>query len=387
MPDASPSVIPFYKTTAVGGEEAALAEVLASGQLVGGGKKTGLAQAELERITGAGKVLLTNSGTAALELACLLLDLRLGDEVIVPSFTFSSCANAIAMRGAVPVFVDILPENLNVDPASIEAAITPKTRAIMPVHYAGTAADMDAIDAIAKANGLGVIEDAAQAIGSYLLGRHLGSIGRLGALSFHGSKNLSSGEGGALLINDPHLYQKAEILWEKGTDRSRFMRGEVDKYTWQELGSSFLPSELTAALLLQQLRQVEGITARRVAAWQRYHSGLAQLEEQGALRRPTIPADNCHNGHIYWTILPDARKRDLVLSRLRERGVAATFHFVPLHSAPAGKKLGRSVGKLPVTEDLSARLLRLPIYDSIEPAEQDHVLATLTDVMRDLRSG
>lgn len=343
-------------------------------------------QALLEAMTGSPKVLLTSSGTAALELACLLLDLGPGDEVIVPSFTFSSCANAIALRGAIPVFVDIRPDTLNLDERLIESALTRRTRAIMPVHYAGVAADMDAIMNTTRRHGLAVIEDAAQGVCAAYSGSPLGTIGKLGAFSFHGSKNISCGEGGALLINDKALVERAEIIWEKGTNRSRFIRGEVDKYTWLELGSSFLPSEITVALLVCQLEHAHAITARRRLAWQHYHVALAELEAEGLLRRPFVPQKCDSNGHIYAVIMPTAQTRDAMLNELKSRGVHATFHYVPLHSAPAGQRLGRTPATMDVTDDLSARLLRLPLFSDITPADQDYVVACVREASLKFRN-
>jgi dTDP-4-amino-4,6-dideoxygalactose transaminase len=379
-------VIPFSRPSRVPGEEAAIAEVLALISRSGGGPITHRAQAQIAAMTGATKVLLTLSGTAALELACLLLDLAPGDEVIVPSFTFASCANAIALRGAVPVFVDVRPDTLNIDEELIEDALTARTRAIMPVHYAGLAAEMDAIMAIAARRGLSVVEDAAQGIGARYRGTALGAIGTLGAISFHDSKNIGCGEGGALLVNDHRLAERAEIIWEKGTDRSKFIRGEVDKYTWIDIGSSFLPSEITAALLSCQLAHADAITAKRRTAWDRYHAALAAQEADSLLRRPVVPQDRDPNGHIYAVIMPSAPARDAALAGLKARGVFATFHYVPLHSAPAGRRLGRTHGDMRVTDDLSARLLRLPLYADISPDDQDYVVACLQEVSREFRS-
>jgi dTDP-4-amino-4,6-dideoxygalactose transaminase len=378
-------VIPFSRPWRGPGEHAAVAEALALDNRSGGGPTTLRAQAQLAAMTGAAKVLLTLSGTAALELACLLLDLVPGDEVIVPSFTFSSCANAIALRGATPVFVDVRPDTLNIDEEQVEGALTTRTRAIMPVHYAGVAAEMDAIMAIAARRGLAVIEDAAQGIGARYRGKALGAIGTLGAISFHDSKNIGCGEGGALLVNEPRLAERAEILWEKGTNRSRYIRGEVDKYTWIDIGSSFLPSEITAALLSSQLADADTITSKRRAAWDRYHAALAGQEADGLLRRPVIPQDRDPNGHIYAVIMPNAPARDAALTGLKARGVNATFHYVPLHSAPAGQRLGRTHGDMHVTDDLSGRLLRLPLYADISHDDQDYVVASLEAVSREFR--
>ena len=374
--------VPFSQPPRAPGEDAAIASVLAGGALTGGGDITRQTQAIVERMTGAPKALLTSSGTAALEMASLLLDLGPGDEVILPSFTFSSCANAVVLRGAVPVFIDIRPETLNIDERLIEDAVTNRTRAIMPMHYAGVAAEMDAVMAIAGRHGLAVIEDAAQGICASYRGTPLGTIGSLGCLSFHGSKNISCGEGGALLVNDRNLLERAEIIWEKGTNRSQFIRGEVDKYTWIDVGSSFLPSEITAALLGCQLEHAAAITERRQAAWQHYHSALAALEDDGLLHRPHVPQDRGFNAHIYGVIMPSAAARTDALAGLKDAGVAATFHYVPLHSSPAGRRLGRAHGSLAVTDDLSTRLLRLPLYADITPEDQAYVVACLLDVSR-----
>lgn len=379
-------VVPFSRPARAPGEDEAVLSVLASGAISGGGEQTRRAQAILEQITGSPKALITGSGTAALEMACLLLDLGPGDEVIVPSFTFSSCANAIALRGAVPVFVDVRRDTLNIDEDLIEAAITSRTRAIMPVHYAGVAAEMDTIMTIARRHKLAVIEDAAQGVGARYRGTPLGTIGALGAFSFHGSKNIGCGEGGALLVNDPALAERAEIIWEKGTNRSRFIRGEVDKYTWVDLGSSFLPSEITAALLIQQLLDADAITLRRVTVWNRYHAALAPLEQEGLFRRPHVPQDRDANGHIYAMIMNSTAARDAMLQGLKERGVMATFHYVPLHSAPAGLAFGRAHGALAATDEVASRLVRLPLYADLSEAEQDHVIASIGDIGPQLRS-
>jgi dTDP-4-amino-4,6-dideoxygalactose transaminase len=292
----------------------------------------------------------------------LLCDLRPGDEVIMPSFTFVSTANAVALRGAVPVFVDIRPDTLNIDEKLIEAAITPRTRAICVVHYAGVACEMDAVMALARRRGLFVVEDAAQALCARYRGRPLGSFGDFAAVSFHETKNFISGEGGALLVNDAAHIARAEILWEKGTNRSSFFRGEVDKYTWVDLGSSYLPSDMIAAFLLAQLEQAEALLARRRALWARYHRGFEALEKKGAVRRPIVP-DGCEdNAHLYYLLLPDRGARTRLIDGLKERGIQAPFHYVPLHSAPAGRKFGRAGGSLAVTEDLSDRLLRMPLW-------------------------
>lgn len=365
--------IPFNRPCLVGRELEYIAQAHAGGKLSGNGPFTKKCQALLRARLGAPAVFLTNSCTAALEMAALLLDIKPGDEVIMPSFTFVSTANAFVLRGAVPVFVDIRPDTLNMDESLLEAAVTPRARAVCPVHYAGVGCAMDAITAIAAKHGLAVVEDAAQGIEAAHKGRPLGSMGALGALSFHETKNVISGEGGALAVNDPGLVKRAEILWEKGTDRASFNRGEVDKYTWRDVGSSFLPSELTAAFLLAQLEEAEAITARRLALWRRYHGALAEAEARGWLRRPTVPPECRANGHIYYILLDDGATRDALLAHLKGRGIGAVFHYVPLHSSPAGRRYGRVAGSLANTDALAARLLRLPLWNDMAEAHQARV--------------
>ncbi len=306
--------IPFNRPYATGNELAYLTEAQRQGHLSGDGSFTQRCHHWIEQRTGCVKALLTQSCTSALDLAALLLKLEPGDEVIMPSFTFVSTANAFVLRGAVPVFVDIREDTLNLDEKLIEAAITPRTRAIVPVHYAGVSCEMDTIAAIATRHRLAIVEDAAQGVMAGYKGRPLGAIGDIGCFSFHETKNIISGEGGSLLVNDPELVQSAEIMREKGTDRGRFFRGEVDKYTWQDVGSSFLPSEITAAFLWAQLEQAERITAERIAVWRRYHEMLAPLEQRGVLRRPVIPPDCQHNGHIYYVLLETADDRSRACS-------------------------------------------------------------------------
>lgn len=375
--------IPLGWPALTGREIAYIGEALAAGRLSGDGPFTRRCHEWLERRLAAPRVLLTHSCTAALEMAALLLDLEPGDEIIMPSFTFVSTANAFVLRGAVPVFVDIRPDTLNLDETLVEAAITPRTRAIVPVHYAGVACEMDELLRIARRHDLKVVEDAAQALGASYKGQPLGSIGDFGAFSFHETKNIVSGEGGALAVNgDRGTALRAEIIREKGTDRSRFLRGEVDKYTWQDVGSSYLPSELVAAFLFAQLEQVDDINGRRLGAWQRYHDALEDAEIDGALRRPVVPEDCSHNGHIYYVLVNDAADRARILEAFRERGIQAAHHYVPLHSAPAGLRFGRMSGDLAATDDLSARLLRLPLASDITPAMQDRVLDTLRASLR-----
>lgn len=350
-----------------------IAEAKFGNMLAGDGPFTKRCHGWLEQQTGCSKALLTHSCTAALEMMALLLDIQPGDEVIMPSYTFVSTANAFVLRGGVPVFVDVREDTLNIDERLIEAAITPRTKAIVPVHYAGVGCEMDTILAVARRHGLKVVEDAAQGMMARYKGRALGAIGDLGALSFHETKNVISGEGGALLVNDPALALRAEIIREKGTDRSRFFRGEVDKYTWQEVGSSFLPGELIAAFLWAQLEEAEAITAARMRAWQRYHDALAPLEARGLLRRPVVPAECEHNAHMYYVLLAGGIDRQAVLQSLAKAGVHAVFHYVPLHSSPAGRRYGRAHGPMNVTDTLSERLVRLPLWVDLTVDQQDRV--------------
>jgi dTDP-4-amino-4,6-dideoxygalactose transaminase len=313
-------------------------------------------------------------------MAALLLDIGPGDEIIMPSYTFVSTANAFALRGGVPVFVDVREDTLNLDERLIEAAITPRTRAIVPVHYAGVACEMDTILAIAGRHALSVVEDAAQGVMATYKGHPLGSLGRLGAYSFHETKNVISGEGGALLVNDPALGRRAEIIREKGTDRSRFFRGEVDKYTWQEPGSSFLPGELVAAFLWAQLEQAATITERRLAIWNNYHEALAPLEAKELLRRPVVPADCRHNAHMYYVLLAPRIDRQSVINGLKRQGIDAVFHYVPLHSSPGGQRYGRAQGDMSVTVRVARALLRLPVWLGVE-RDQTRVVEALQNAL------
>ncbi|MGF6754848.1 dTDP-4-amino-4,6-dideoxygalactose transaminase [Paraburkholderia sp. GAS42] len=373
--------IPFNRPFMTGKEISYIAEAHALGNLAGDGPFTDRCQTLLRSHTGVMQVLLTHSCTAALEMAALLLELQPGDEVIMPSYTFVSTANAFALRGAIPVFVDIRPDTLNIDEQLVEDAITARTRAIVVVHYAGVACEMDTLLALANQYGLVVIEDAAQGVMSSYKGRALGALGQLGAYSFHETKNIISGEGGALLVNRDDFRLQAEIIREKGTDRSRFFRGEVDKYTWQSIGSSFLPSELTAAFLCAQLEEAANLTARRVDLWNNYHALLVRLEEAGFLRRPIIPTGCVHNGHMYYVILDRKVSRQRVLHSLKTAGIHAVFHYVPLHSAPAAQKLGRQQGQLNVTDDLASRLVRLPMWIGLTSEQQGRVVDALSSAI------
>ncbi|MDX8391984.1 MAG: dTDP-4-amino-4,6-dideoxygalactose transaminase [Mariprofundaceae bacterium] len=368
-------MIPFNKPFMTGQETAYMLEAHANGQLAGNGPFTRRCHVWLEEHVGSAKVLLTHSCTAALEMAALLLDIKAGDEVIMPSYTFVSTANAFVLRGAIPVFVDIREDTLNIDEALIEAAITPRTRAICVVHYAGVACEMDAIMDIATRHNLFVIEDAAQAVMADYKGRPLGSIGHLGAFSFHETKNIISGEGGALLINDARFVERAEIIWEKGTNRSSFFRGEVDKYTWVDVGSSFLPGELIAAFLWAQLEHGKEITARRLAIWQRYDQAFAATESAGHVRCPRVPQGCGHNAHMYYLLLPDARRRNAFIAALKAAGVHSVFHYVPLHLSPAGQRFGDTAETLENTVSLADRLVRLPLWVGLE-AQQERVIAS-----------
>lgn len=353
-------------------------QVIQNRKICGDGPFTARCNEALEALTGAPKALLTTSGTSALEMAAILLDIQPGDEVIMPSFTFVSTANAFALRGAKIVFVDVQPDTMNLDPLCVRAAITPHTRAIVPVHYAGVCCDMDALGDIAREHGLAMVEDAAQAVGSFYKDRPAGSMSHVGCFSFHETKNYSMGEGGAVILNDPRMVERAEIIREKGTDRSRFYRGQVDKYTWVDIGSSFLPSELNAAYLLAQLEQRASITAARMARWEQYDAGLAPLEQRGLIERMKVPADCVHNAHMYYIKLRSLEERSRLIAFLAEHDICAVFHYIPLHSATAGLKYGRFVGEDRYTTALSERLLRLPMFYELTEADCARVIETIS---------
>jgi dTDP-4-amino-4,6-dideoxygalactose transaminase len=354
-----------------------IAEAHFNGSLAGDGPFTKRCHDWLEELTGCSKALLTHSCTAALEMAALLLDIQPGDEIIMPSYTFVSTANAFVLRGGVPVFVDIREDTLNLDEQLIESAITPRTRVIAPVHYAGVACEMDTIISIANKHNLKVVEDAAQGVLSTYKGRPLGSLGDLGAYSFHETKNVISGEGGALLVNSADMSYRAEIIREKGTDRSRFFRGEVDKYTWQEVGSSFLPGELTAAFLWAQLQEAEQITKIRLAHWNHYHYLLEPLETKGILRRPIVPDECQHNAHMYYVLIAPGISRQKVIADLKKSNIYSMFHYVPLHSSPGGIRYGRQFGNMNVTNRQSERLIRLPLWIGISEELQGRIVDVL----------
>ena len=371
--------IPFNRPFIIGRELPYISDAVAQGHLSGDGRYTKSCHRWLEEKLGVHRALLTHSCTGALEMAAILCDIQPGDEVILPSYTFVSTANAFVLRGGVPVFVDIRPDTLNIDEKLIEAAITPKTRAIVPVHYAGVSCEMDCIMDIAQRHNLLVVEDAAQALLSTYKGRALGSIGHFGCLSFHETKNIISGEGGALLVNDERFVKRAEIIREKGTNRSQFFRGEVDKYTWVDIGSSYLPSELISAFLYAQLEHADEITAKRCHICNTYTSQLAPLQLSGKLRLPIFDSDS--NGHMFYIILDSLDTRTRLIAYLKAQGVLPVFHYVPLHSSPAGRKYGRLGSTMAVTDDLSERLLRLPLYYDMSDEDIARVSAAIHDFL------
>lgn len=367
-------MIRFNVPPYVGKETEYMKEAIDSHKICGDGEFTKRCNAWIEEHTGTAKALLTTSGTQALEMAALLSDIQPGDEVILPSYTFVSTANAFVLRGAKLVFVDIRPDTMNIDEKLIEDAITDKTRAIVPVHYAGVGCEMDTIMDIAKRHNLVVVEDAAQGVNAFYKGRALGSIGDYGCFSFHETKNYSMGEGGALLINRPEQIEDAEIIREKGTDRSRFFRGQVDKYTWVNIGSSFLPSDINAAYLMAQLEMADEINENRLQSWARYNEGLQDLAQEGVIELPYIPEECAHNAHMFYIKTKDMEERKALISYLKERDIAAVFHYVPLHSAPAGLRFGRFHGEDRYTTKESERLLRLPMYYNLSESDQQKVI-------------
>ena len=374
------TTIPFNKPSLIGHEIDYIRDAVRRGQLAGDGYYTHSCNGRIAELSGAAKALLTHSCTAALEMAAILCDLGPGDEVIMPSFTFVSTANAVVLRRATPVFVDIDPQTLNIDPSAVAAAVTPRTRAIFAVHYAGFPADMDALAAIAGQHGLILVEDAAQAFGSTYHGRPAGSLGDLAAFSFHETKNIISGEGGALTINRPELMERAEIIREKGTNRSKFFRGQVDKYTWVDVGSSYLPGELIAAYLLAQLERESEVRARRLDIFDTYQRAFEPLARQGRVILPTAPAGCTGNGHMFYFILESLALRSRFIAAMKARGIITPFHYVPLHSAPAGQEFGRTDGPLAVTDRISETLVRLPMYFDLG-TDIDRVIETAHEVL------
>jgi dTDP-4-amino-4,6-dideoxygalactose transaminase len=369
--------IPFNRPTLVGTEYANMAKALENGHISGDGAFTRRCHALLEQTLGVHRALLTTSCTHALEMTALLLDLAPGDEVIIPAFTFVSSVNAYVLRGARPVFADIRPDTLNLDESRLEALITPRTKAIVVVHYAGVGCEMDAIMAIAARHGLSVVEDNAHGLFGKYRGKNLGTFGQLATLSFHETKNITCGEGGALLVNDPRLAERAEVIREKGTNRSQFFRGQVDKYTWVDIGSSYLPSDLLAAFLLSQLEAAATIQAQRRNVWTTYQSGLLAWAAGNDVRLPVVP-DHCEQPfHMFYVLLPGLDDRRRLIEHLRNAGILAVFHYLPLHLSPMGRRDGGKPGDCPVTEDVSDRLLRLPFYNSLSESDQALVIETI----------
>lgn len=373
-------MIPFNKPPLTGNEEQYVLEAMKSSKISGDGEFTQRCHRWFEEVTGCKKALLTPSCTHALEMAAILIGIKPGDEVIMPSYTFVSTANAFVLQGAVIVFVDIRPDTMNIDETLIESAITPKTKAIVPVHYAGVACEMDTIMAIAQRHHLFVIEDAAQGMMSTYKGKPLGTIGHIGTYSFHETKNYTSGgEGGLLLINDERFLERAEIIREKGTNRSQFFRGMVDKYTWVDIGSSYLPSEIQAAYLWGQLERAEAINNNRLTTWNNYHTALSELQDKGKIELPNIPADCQHNGHMFYLKCSDLEQRSAFLAHMTKNQILAVFHYIPLHSAPAGKQFGRFHGEDRYTTKESERLARLPIWYGMASATQQTVIETVNE--------
>ncbi len=371
---SSSTRIPFNRPFIIGRELEYISQAVGSGHLAGDGAFTRKCQDWMEQRYGSGKVLLTHSCTASLEMAAILADIGPGDQVVMPSFTFVSTANAFAMRGATPLWCDIREDTLNLDETRLEEVVTPGTRAIVPVHYAGVGCEMDSIMGVAEKHGLFVIEDAAQAVNASYKGRWLGAIGHFGCYSFHETKGMISGEGGALLVNDPRFIERAEIVREKGTNRTSFFQGRIDKYTWVDYGSSYLPSELVAAFLFAQFEEAEAIHRKRLQTWNTYHEGLKPLEERGVIRLPAVPEDCGHNGHMFYILLGSQEERQSLIDHLKALNIMAVFHYVPLHKTPMGMKLQPCVPSLPVTERISATLLRLPMFHELSGEQQQRVI-------------
>jgi len=370
--------VPFNKPSVEGRELEYVRQAIDNGQISGDGAFTKRAHAILEKIFGGdARVLLTTSCTDALEMSAILLDLQPGDEVIVPSFTFVSGVNAFVLRGAIPRFADIRPDTLNIDERQIESLITPRTKAIAPVHYAGVGCEMDAILDIARRHRLDVVEDNAHGLFGTYRGRPLGTFGRMATQSFHETKNINCGEGGALVLNDPALVERAEIVREKGTNRSRFFRGQVDKYTWVDIGSSFLPSDMLAAFLVGQLEMAEVIQAKRRRVWKRYNDGLREWCAEHGVRMPVVPAHCEQPYHMFYLLMPSLEERQSLIAHLRERGMTAVFHYLPLNASEMGQRLGARAGDCPVAESTSERLVRLPFFNNLPDDDQDRVIAAI----------
>lgn len=375
--------IPFNKAYITGDEGKYVKDAIARNQICGDGYYTKKVHEFMEKTFNTKKALMTTSCSIALDMAGILLDFKKGDEVILPSYTFVSTANAVLLRGVTPVFADIQEDTLNIDPVEIEKRITKKTKAIFPVHYAGVSCDMDAIMAIAGEYKVKVVEDAAQGVNAKYKDKYLGTIGDIGCYSFHETKNYSCGEGGAILINyDDELIERAEIIREKGTNRSKFFRGEVDKYTWVDIGSSYLPSDMSAAFLYAQFKKLNEIKSLREKVYNYYYKSLRDLEDKGILRLPVIPEDCLGNYHMFYVLLNSEKERDYIIDRLKENGIWAVFHYVPLHMSPMGKQLGYKEGDLPKTEELSGRLLRLPMYAGLTEEEQGYIVDNIYNITR-----
>ena len=370
-------IVPFNKPHIVGKELYYIAQAVLSGKISGDGAFSNKCSKFMQEKYKIKKVLLTTSCSTALDMSAILIDIKPGDEVILPSFTFTSTANSFLIRGAKLKFVDIRKDTLNIDENKIKGAITARTKAIVVVHYAGVACDMDKIMEIAKINKLFVIEDAAHAMESKYKEKYLGTIADIGCYSFHETKNVTSGEGGAILMNNEKFSERAEIIREKGTNRSKFFRGEIDKYTWVDIGSSYLPSEILAAFLYAQLENIDIITKKRLSDWQYYYDNLEDLEKKCLIRRPIITDYCIQNGHLFYILLNNSNTRDLLIDYLNSNGISAVFHYIPLHSSPMGEKMGYKRGQLPITEELSSRLLRLPLFYGLSRVQQDMVLDNL----------
>jgi len=366
--------VDFNRPVIVGKEFEYMKQAIENGHISGDGPFTKKCHAFLEKELGIQKALLTTSCTHALEMSAILLEIHPGDEVIIPDFTFVSTVNAFVLRGARPVFLDIRPDTLNLDESKLEAALTPKTKAIVPVHYAGVSCEMDTIMDIATRHGVAVVEDNAHGLFGKYKGKFLGTFGSMASQSFHETKNFSCGEGGALLINDPHLVERAEIIREKGTNRSRFFRGQVDKYTWVDIGSSYLPSDILAAFLFAQFEQCEKIQLHRKQVWEIYHVGLKDWANAHDVQLPYIPRDCEQSYHMFYMLLPDLELRQKLITYLRERGVYSVFHYLPLHLSDMGQSFGGKIGDCPVTERVSDQLIRLPFHNSLTSNEQEQVI-------------
>ena len=379
--------IPFNRPFVSGSELTYLEQAIAARELAGGGQFTQRCQEWLRQATGSPLALISHSATGALEAAMMLAGLEPGDEAVMPSFGYPTMATAAVRQGATPVFVDIDPATLNVDPEQVAAAVGERTKAIVAVHYGGVACDMERLEAIAEQHDLTLIEDAAHCLLAEQDGRALGSIGDLGAISFHETKNVTSGEGGVLLVNDRELMERAQVIWDKGTNRSQFLRGEVDRYTWVDVGSSFGASNLTAAFLLAQLEAAAEVTARRRAIWDRYHAGFEELEREGLVQRPATPPGSLHNGHVYYLVLPSVEVRAVFIERLRAQGIATVFHFVPLHDSPGGQRFGRVAASLDHTEEMAGRLVRLPLFADLDEESVERVIAATRTAVTELAKG